>query len=113
MGDGLVCLADPGRQPMNVLTSMFLHGSWMHLLGNMWFLWLFGNNVEDAMTRPRFVIFYLAERTGGGVTAGRRRSGLGDSDGWGVGRDQRGHGCVTLSSFRGFACSRCCRSDSS
>jgi membrane associated rhomboid family serine protease len=38
---------------------MFLHGSWMHLLGNMWFLWLFGNNVEDAMTRPRFAAFYL------------------------------------------------------
>ena len=33
---------------------MFLHGSWMHLLGNMWFLWLFGNNIEDSMTRPRF-----------------------------------------------------------
>ena len=31
---------------------MFLHGSWMHLLGNMWFLWLFGNNIEDSMTRP-------------------------------------------------------------
>ncbi len=59
MGDGLVCLTDPGRQPFNVLTSMFLHGSWMHLLGNMWFLWLFGNNVEDAMSRPRFVMFYL------------------------------------------------------
>ena len=52
MGDGLVCLTDPGRQPINVLTSMFLHGSWMHLLGNMWFLWLFGNNVEDSMSRP-------------------------------------------------------------
>ena len=38
---------------------MFLHGSWMHLLGNMWFLWLFGNNIEDSMTRPRFVAFYL------------------------------------------------------
>ena len=38
---------------------MFLHGSWMHLLGNMWFLWLFGNNIEDSMTRPRFVVFYL------------------------------------------------------
>ena len=59
MGDGLVCLTDPGRQPFNVLTSMFLHGSWMHLLGNMWFLWLFGNNVEDAMSRLRFVVFYL------------------------------------------------------
>ena len=59
MGDGLVCVTDPGRQAGNVLTSMFLHGSWMHLLGNMWFLWLFGNNIEDSMTRPRFVVFYL------------------------------------------------------
>ncbi|MBI4266567.1 MAG: rhomboid family intramembrane serine protease [Acidobacteria bacterium] len=59
MGDGLVCLTDPGRQLSNVVTSMFLHGSWLHLLGNMWFLWLFGNNIEDAMTRPRFVAFYL------------------------------------------------------
>lgn len=59
MGDGLVCLTDPGRQLSTVVTSMFLHGSWMHLLGNMWFLWLFGNNIEDSMTRPRFVAFYL------------------------------------------------------
>jgi membrane associated rhomboid family serine protease len=60
MGDNLVCVTDPGRQASNVLTSMFLHGSWMHLLGNMWFLWLFGNNIEDSMTRPRFVVFYVA-----------------------------------------------------
>lgn len=59
MGEGLVCLTDPGRQVPNVMTSMFLHGSWMHLLGNMWFLWLFGNNIEDSMTRPRFLAFYL------------------------------------------------------
>jgi membrane associated rhomboid family serine protease len=59
MGDRLMCLTDPGPQYMNVLTSMFLHGSWMHLIGNMWFLWLFGNNIEDSMTRPRFVVFYL------------------------------------------------------
>jgi membrane associated rhomboid family serine protease len=59
MGDRLVCLTDPGRQAGNLITSMFLHGSWMHLLGNMWFLWLFGNNIEDSMTRPRFVAFYL------------------------------------------------------
>jgi len=59
MGEGFVCLTDPGRQTQNVITSMFLHGSWMHLLGNMWFLWLFGNNVEDAMTRSRFLAFYL------------------------------------------------------
>jgi membrane associated rhomboid family serine protease len=60
MGDGITCLTDPGAQYTNVLTSMFLHGSWMHLLGNMWFLWLFGNNIEDSMTRPRFIVFYLA-----------------------------------------------------
>ena len=59
MGEGLVCLTDPGRQITNVFTSMFLHGSWMHLLGNMWFLWLFGNNIEDSMGRARFVVFYL------------------------------------------------------
>ena len=60
MGDGLVCLTDPGRQTLNVLTSMFLHGSWMHLLGNMWFMWIFGNNIEDSMGHARFVVFYLA-----------------------------------------------------
>jgi membrane associated rhomboid family serine protease len=59
MGPGLACLTDPGRQFSHLITSMFLHGSWMHLLGNMWFLWLFGNNVEDSMGRFRFVIFYL------------------------------------------------------
>jgi membrane associated rhomboid family serine protease len=59
MGEGLVCLTDPGRALSHVLTSMFLHGSWMHLLGNMWFLWLFGNNIEDSMTHGRFIAFYL------------------------------------------------------
>jgi membrane associated rhomboid family serine protease len=59
MTDELVCLTDPGRQYSNVLTSMFMHGGWMHLIGNMWFLWLFGNNIEDSMTRPRFIGFYL------------------------------------------------------
>jgi membrane associated rhomboid family serine protease len=59
MGPDLVCLTDPGRQVLNVFTSMFLHGSWMHILGNMWFLWIFGDNVEDSMGRGRFVIFYL------------------------------------------------------
>jgi membrane associated rhomboid family serine protease len=59
MGNGLVCLTEAGGQPWHILTSMFLHGSWLHLLGNMWFLWLFGDNVEDSMTRPRFLAFYL------------------------------------------------------
>jgi membrane associated rhomboid family serine protease len=60
LGPGLSCLVD--REPINYLTpifSMFLHGGWMHLLGNGLFLWVFGNNVEDIMGRLRFLVFYL------------------------------------------------------
>lgn len=42
-----------------LLTSVFLHGSWVHLIGNLWFLWIFGNNVEDAMGHLRFATFYV------------------------------------------------------
>ena len=48
-----------------VLTSMFLHAGWLHLLGNMWYLWIFGDNVEDRLGRVRFTLFYLA----GGVAS--------------------------------------------
>jgi len=41
------------------ITSMFLHGGWMHLLGNMLYLWIFGNNIEDAMGHRRFLVFYI------------------------------------------------------
>ncbi len=51
--------------PVNVFTSMFMHADWMHLIGNMLFLWIFGNNVEDTLGRVRFVAFYLL----GGVVA--------------------------------------------
>ena len=44
---------------LSLLTHMFLHGGWMHLIGNMWFLWIFGNNVEDSMGHGRFIVFYL------------------------------------------------------
>jgi membrane associated rhomboid family serine protease len=64
MGEHIACFTDPGRQVSHVVTSMFLHGSWMHLLGNMWFMWIFGNNVEDSMGRPRFVAFYLLSGIG-------------------------------------------------
>src|SRR4051794_2205434 len=60
IGPGLSCLVD--NDPINFLTpltSMFLHGGWMHLLGNALFLWIFGNNVEDSMGRLRFLLFYL------------------------------------------------------
>jgi len=45
--------------PTTLLTSMFLHGGWSHVIGNMWYLWIFGDNVEDRMGHGRFVIFYL------------------------------------------------------
>ena len=42
-----------------LVTSMFLHGSWMHVIGNMWYLWIFGDNVEDNLGHGRFIAFYL------------------------------------------------------
>ena len=60
LGEGLACVVD--REAINrltPLTSMFLHGSWSHLLGNCLFFWVFGNNVEDSMGRGRFIVFYL------------------------------------------------------
>jgi membrane associated rhomboid family serine protease len=42
-----------------VFTSMFLHAGWMHLIGNMWFLWVFGRNIEDSVGHIRFIVFYL------------------------------------------------------
>ncbi len=44
---------------VTVFTSMFLHGGWMHLIGNMLYLWVFGNNIESAMGHLRFIIFYV------------------------------------------------------
>jgi membrane associated rhomboid family serine protease len=46
------------------LTSMFLHGSWMHLIGNMWFLWIFGDNIEDHLGHFKYLFFYLASGLG-------------------------------------------------
>jgi membrane associated rhomboid family serine protease len=45
--------------PLTALTSMFMHGGWLHLIGNMLFLWIFGNNVEDALGHVRYLVFYL------------------------------------------------------
>jgi membrane associated rhomboid family serine protease len=44
----------------DMITSMFLHGGWMHVLGNMWFLWVFGDNIEDILGHGKFFIFYIA-----------------------------------------------------
>jgi len=70
--DGQVAIGDQGpgcvlTQPdyaknpvLSALTSLFLHGSWLHLLGNMLFLWIFGNNIEDRFGRLGYLLFYLA-----------------------------------------------------
>jgi membrane associated rhomboid family serine protease len=45
--------------PMTLITSMFLHGGWLHVIGNMWFLWIFGDNIEDILGRGKYLMFYL------------------------------------------------------
>jgi membrane associated rhomboid family serine protease len=60
IGEGMACMVD--REPINYLTpltTMFLHGSWAHILGNGLFLWVFGNNIENSMGRMRFLVFYV------------------------------------------------------
>jgi membrane associated rhomboid family serine protease len=63
--EGPVDVPVPGLEPtplsvyLTLLTSMFMHGSLIHLLGNMWFLWIFGDNIEDDLGRPRYIAFYL------------------------------------------------------
>lgn len=59
MGHGMACVITTGSSWHAPFTSMFMHGSWAHLLGNMWFLHVFGNNVEDVMGRGRFILFYI------------------------------------------------------
>jgi membrane associated rhomboid family serine protease len=49
----------PDRTPLTLFTSMFLHGGWLHFLGNMLFLWIFGDNVEDSMGHRRYLLFYV------------------------------------------------------
>jgi rhomboid family protein len=53
---------------VNVLTSMFLHGGWMHVLGNMWFLWIFGDNIEDILGHGKYIVFYLLCGIAAGLT---------------------------------------------
>jgi membrane associated rhomboid family serine protease len=52
-------VANPSAEIPTIFTSMFMHAGWMHLLGNMLFLWIFGDNVEDHLGRAKFLIFYL------------------------------------------------------
>ena len=60
LGDGIACVVDDHSiNWLTPLTSMFLHGSWGHILGNALFFWVFGNNIEDSMGPVRFLVFYL------------------------------------------------------
>jgi len=59
LGNGMACVVGDHAGWHTVLTSMFLHGDWLHLLGNLWFLWLFGDNVEDDLGHLPFAAFYL------------------------------------------------------
>src|SRR6266487_6268621 len=52
---------------LTLFSSMFLHGGWMHLIGNMWYLWIFGDNVEDRLGHMTFLIFYLLSGLGAGI----------------------------------------------
>ena len=69
------CVTGSETSWLTPLTSMFLHGGWLHLIGNMWFMWVFGNNVEDSMGRGRFVLFYLLT----GLAAAAAQSALNPS----------------------------------
>ena len=68
--------ADPAGASVDLVTAMFLHGGWLHLIANMWYLWVFGDNVEDRMGHGRFLGFYLL----GGIAA----SGLHIMLNWGA-----------------------------
>ena len=58
LGPGATCRVG-GLGAGSIISSMFMHGGWMHLIGNMWFLWVFGNNIEDSMGHVRYLVFYL------------------------------------------------------
>jgi membrane associated rhomboid family serine protease len=61
----MVLPPDPAQILFSLLTCMFLHGGWMHVIGNMWFLWIFGDNVEDRLGSALYLVFYLL----GGIAA--------------------------------------------
>ncbi|WPM32445.1 rhomboid family intramembrane serine protease [Hydrogenobacter sp. T-2] len=55
------------ERPQTLLTHMFLHGSWLHIIGNMWFLWVFGDNVEDRLGKLKYLLFYILSGLGAAV----------------------------------------------
>ncbi len=101
------------RVYLAIVVSMFLHGGWLHLLGNMLFLWIFGNNIEDRWVRARFVGFYLL----GGIVATFAQVALDTSSvitaRGRIGRDRGPSWARTWCGSRGRRSSRWCSSSSS
>jgi membrane associated rhomboid family serine protease len=59
--------AEAFSKPYQLFTHMFLHGSWLHIIGNMWFLWVFGDNVEDRLGKFKYILFYVLSGLGAAV----------------------------------------------
>ena len=87
---------------------MFLHGGWMHLIGNMWFLWIYGDNVEDVLGHGKYLMFYLLCGIAAGLVHVFFNSRLARSHRRRQRRHRRRHGRVTWSSSRTRASSRSC-----
>ncbi len=68
LGPGVACVVDAEPNYFTLLSSMFLHGGWFHLIGNMMFLWVFGNNIEDSMGHVKFVLFYVISGVAAALT---------------------------------------------
>jgi membrane associated rhomboid family serine protease len=60
LGNGMSCIVEGAHNWYTIFSHMFMHGGWLHIIGNMWFLYIFGDNVEDSMGSARFILFYLA-----------------------------------------------------
>ncbi len=86
--------ASLGQTILPLFTSMFLHGGWMHLLGNMLFLWVFGGSVEEALGHFQYLIFYLICGIGSAMVHTALQLGLEDSHGGGQRSDFGDHGGV-------------------
>ena len=103
----------PAAAFLTLFTSMFMHGGWLHIIFNMLFLWIFGNNVEDSMGKVRYVVFYLL----GGLVAALAQVAVSpdstDTAGGGERGDRRGARrlCAALSACAGA--DRCSSSSSS
>jgi membrane associated rhomboid family serine protease len=85
-----------GQGYLTILTSMFLHGGWMHIAGNMLFLWIYGDNLEDKMGHNRFLLFYLAC----GVAAAFLQTAA-DPYGWGIWGNRGCNGGIPLAVSQG------------